>query len=179
MTEPLLVVVTGPPASGKSSIARELAEELRIPFLSKDELKERLYEEVGSGDEVEAAIERSATAILYSVARSNLKVGVSVLVESNFDRDSDTAPLRALDARIVQVHCGGDTEALVRHFAERSASGDRHPGHDDDPGDAGDLRRKIEAGLWDPLDLPGELIRVDASRGHVNVESIVSRFVFS
>ena len=91
MKSPLLVVVTGPPASGKSSIARDLAEELEIPFLSKDELKERLYEELGSGDELEEAIERSSTAILYSVARSNLTVGVSVLVESNFDRESDTA----------------------------------------------------------------------------------------
>ncbi|HEU5362522.1 MAG TPA: AAA family ATPase [Gaiellaceae bacterium] len=178
MSAPLLVVVTGPPASGKSTIARELAEELHIPFLSKDELKERLYEEIGSGDELEDAIERSATAILYSVARSNLKVGVSVLVESNFDSASDTAPLRELDARIVQVHCGGETDALVRHFAERSASGERHPGHDDDPEDAGELRRKIESGLWDPLDLPGELIRVDASQGHVDVKSIAARSVF-
>lgn len=178
MSEPLLVVVTGPPASGKSTIARELASELRIPFLSKDELKERLYEEIGSGEELESEIERSATAILYSVARSNLTVGVSVLVESNFDRESDTAPLRDLGARIVQVHCGGDTDALVRHFAERSAGGKRHPGHDDDPADAGELRRKIDSGLWDPLDLPGELIRVEASRGQVDVKSIASRSVF-
>jgi predicted kinase len=178
VADPLLVVVTGPPASGKSSIARELAEELAIPFLSKDELKERLYEEIGSGDELEEEIERSATAILYSVARSNLKVGVSVLVESNFDRESDPAPLRELGARIVQVHCGGDPDELVRHFAQRAARGDRHPGHDDEPGDAEELRRKIESGLWDPLDLPGELIRLDASQGHVDVKSIASRSVF-
>jgi predicted kinase len=179
VSQPLLVVVTGPPASGKSSIARELAEELRIPFLSKDELKERLYEELGSGDDVEEAIERSATAILYSVARSNLRVGVSVLVESNFDSGSDTGALRELDARIVQVHCGGETDALVRNFAERSASGRRHPGHDDGPEDADELRRKIESGVWEPLDLPGELIRVDASAGRVDVASIASRSVFS
>jgi predicted kinase len=174
-----LVVVTGPPASGKSSIARELAERLRIPFLSKDEIKERLYDELGSGEEREDALERAATAILYSVARSNLKVGVSVLVESNFDRETDTAPLRDLATRIVQVHCGGDPDELARHFAERSARGDRHPGHDDDPQDAEELRHKIESGHWDPLDLPGELIRVDASRGHVDVASIAGRSVFS
>ena len=42
MSKSLLVVVTGPPASGKSSIARDLASALEIPFISKDELKERL-----------------------------------------------------------------------------------------------------------------------------------------
>ena len=175
MSDPLLVVVTGPPASGKSTIARDLASALDIPFLSKDELKERLYEEIGSGGDVEERIEAAALAILYSVAASNLKVGVDVLVESNFDRDSDTKPLRELPARIVQVHCGGDPGELVERFAERSASGRRHPGHDDDPEDAAEVRRKIESGFWDPLDLPGELIRVE---GGADVESIVSRSVF-
>lgn len=102
-----------------------------------------------------------------------------MLVESNFDRDSDTGPLRALEARIVQVHCGGDTDALVRAFAERSASGGRHPGHDDRPQDAAEVRRKIESGFWDPLDLPGELIRVDTTSRGVDMESIASRTVFS
>jgi predicted kinase len=175
---PLLVVVTGPPASGKSTLARDLAEELAIPFLSKDELKERLYEELGSGDELEDAIERSALAILYSVAASNLDAGISVLLESNFDRDTDTAPLRELGARIVQVHCGGDTDALVDEFAERSASGTRHPGHDDAPSDADEVRRKIEAGFWDPLDLPGELIRVRPTEESPDVTSIAARSVF-
>jgi predicted kinase len=178
MPEPLLVVVTGPPASGKSGLARDLASELGIPFLSKDELKERLYEELGSGDPVEDAIERSALAILYSVAASNLKAGISVLLESNFDTDTDTAPLRALEGRIVQVHCGGDTDALVQEFAERSASGKRHPGHDDEPEDAAEVRRKIEAGFWDPLDLPGDLIRLRPTEEEPDVKSIASRSVF-
>jgi|tagenome__1003787_1003787.scaffolds.fasta_scaffold19845339_2 predicted kinase len=175
MSNTLLVVVTGPPASGKSSLARELASELSIPFISKDELKERLYEEIGSGDEVEDAIERAALAILYSVTASNLAAGVRVLVESNFDADSDARPLRELDARIVQIHCGGDTAELVEKFRERSAAGERHPGHDDDPEDADEVRRKIEAGFWEPLDLPGELIRVDHS---ADARSIASRSVF-
>jgi predicted kinase len=178
VSAPLLVVVTGPPASGKSSLARELARELRLPFLSKDELKERLYEELGSGEDVEDAIERSALAILYSVAAGNLRAGVDVLVESNFDRNSDTAPLRELGARIVQVHCGGDPGRLARTFAERSARGERHPGHGDAPRDAGEVRRKIESGLWEPLELPGELIRVDVSQGSADVASIASRSVF-
>ena len=175
MSKSLLVVVTGPPASGKSSIARDLASALEIPFISKDELKERLYEVLGSGDDVEDTVDTAALAILFSVARSNLDAGVGVLVESNFDADSDTAPFREIDARIVQVHCGGDTDELVRTFAERSASGDRHPGHDDAPEDAADVREKIEAGCWDPLEIPGDVIRVDTTDGKVDVDRLASR----
>ena len=46
---PLLVVVTGPPASGKTSVAEELASRLGVAFLSKDTFKEVLYEHLGSG----------------------------------------------------------------------------------------------------------------------------------
>lgn len=169
MSEALLVVVTGPPASGKSSIARGLAHELRIPFISKDELKERLYEHLGHGEELEQAIERSSLAMLFSLAGSNLDAGVSVLVESNFETTMDTSPFTDLRVQIVQVYCGGDTDELVREFAERSANGERHPGHGDDPSDAEEVRRKVDAGLWNPLDLPGKLISLDMS-GDENID---------
>jgi len=176
---PLLVVVTGPPASGKSSLARDLARELEIPFLAKDEFKERLYEVFGSDDKVEERVERAALAILFSVAASELDAGVSVVVESNFDAESDVEPFRALDGerdlRLVQIHCGGPTDRLVEHFAERAAAGKRHPGHDDDPADADEVRRKLEAGLWEPLDLPGDLIALDVLTKDVDTAELARR----
>ena len=181
MTAPLLlVVVTGPPASGKSRLARDLATDLEIPFLSKDELKERLYEVFGSGDAVEERVERAARAILFSVTGSELTAGVSVLVESNFDADSDVEPLRRLGeehaaVRLVQVHCGGPADRIVEGFAERSGSGSRHPGHDDSPEDADEVRRKLEAGLWDPLELPGELIALDAVTAEVDRQDLATQ----
>jgi predicted kinase len=173
--ESAIVIVTGPPASGKSSLARGLAGELEMPFLSKDEFKERLYEVFGSGEAIERQIERAADSILFSVAQSNLNAGVDILLESNFDTRSDRKPLLELEGRIVQVHCGGDTDTLVEQFAERSASGKRHPGHEDHPSDADEVRRKLEAGHWDPLDLPGELIRLDLTSNDADVAQIAER----
>jgi predicted kinase len=175
------MVVTGPPASGKSRVARALARELEIPFLSKDEFKERLYEVFGAGDELEERIERAALAILFSVTGSELAAGVSVMVESNFDARSDVAPFARLrreqepEPRLVQIHCGGPIDTLVEGFAERSQTGSRHPGHEDDPGDADEVRRKLEAGLWDPLDLPGELVDVDVVTDDVDIGELAAR----
>lgn len=162
---PLLLVVSGPPASGKTTIAVELAERLQIPFVSKDTFKERLYEVFGSGDELEGQIERAALALLYSVAAAQLDAGVSVMAESNFDRESDLAPLRRLReehrARLVQVHCIRRRERLLERFVGRIEEGDRHPGHGDEPDDVHEVEQQLDAGVWDPLDLPGELLRVD------------------
>ena len=163
---PLLLVVTGPPASGKTSAARALAEELGLAIVSKDALKETLYETIGSGEALEERLDAAALALLFAVAGMQLDAGVSVLAESNFDAGADTAPFRRLcadrDVRLVQVHIGGDPDALADGFAARARAGDRHPGHGDEPGDAGELRAMIAAGRWRPLDLPGELVRLEA-----------------
>lgn len=168
-------MVTGPPASGKTSVAEELAQRLKVPFASKDTFKEAMYETLGSGDEVEDRLDAAALAILFRVVEAHLDAGVSVTAESNFDADSDTEPFRRLAARdvqVVQIHVGGETEALVETFVQRAASGERHPGHGDDPGDAEELRAKLDAGLWDPLDLPGLLVRADMAEDE---EAIVER----
>jgi predicted kinase len=162
---PTLIVVTGPPASGKTSVAEALAEGLELAVLSKDTFKEVLYEQLGSDDALEEAIERSAVALLFAVAGMQLDAAVSVLVESNFDNRFDVGHFRRLvdehDVRLVQVHMSGDTERLVEKFAKRAASQKRHPGHGDEPSDANELRDKIESGLWNALDLPGDLVEAD------------------
>jgi predicted kinase len=145
-------------------VAEELARRLKVPFASKDTFKEAMYETLGSGDELEEKIDAAAIAILFRVVDAHLDAGVSVTAESNFDVHSDVEPFRRIAERevdVVQVHIGGDVDALVEKFAGRAASGDRHPGHGDDPSDADELREKLEAGLWEPLDVPGLLVRAD------------------
>jgi predicted kinase len=161
---PRLIVVTGPPASGKSGLARDLARRLAIPILEKDTLKERLYEVLGHGEELEPKLEEAALALLFSVVESQLRAGTTVLVESNFDARHAEA-FRRLHREyphdLVQVHCAKPPHEVERSFAERSASGRRHPGHGDEPEDAAEVRRDVEAGRYDPLEVPGELLRVD------------------
>lgn len=39
-----VVLITGPPASGKTTLARNLAERLNLPVLAKDRIKETLFD---------------------------------------------------------------------------------------------------------------------------------------
>ena len=176
---PLLVVVTGAPASGKTTIAEELARRLRIPLVSKDTFKERLYETLGSEDELEARIERAALALLYSVAAAQLEAGVSVVVESDFDANADPEPLRRMaaghDARLVQVACRRERGRLVERFVGRIEEGKRHPGHGDEPEDVHEVEAKLDAGSWNPLDLPGELIEVDKDAESFSHDHLAAR----
>ena len=173
---PRLIIVTGPPATGKTGLARDLARRLAIPILEKDTLKERLYDVLGHGEELEQRIEDAALALLFSVVESQLRAGTTVVAESNFDGRHAEAFRRLHDEYphdLVQVHCAKPAHEVARSFAERSASGRRHPGHGDRPEHADDVRRDVETGRYDPLDVPGELIRVDPA--DVDLDELAAR----
>ena len=74
---------------------------------------------------------------------------------------------------LVQVHCAKPADEVAQSFAERSASGRRHPGHGDWPEHAEEVRRDVVAGRYDPLELPGELLRVDPA--DVDLDELAAR----
>src|SRR5581483_9605379 len=92
---PLLALVTGAPGSGKTTLARRLASELRLPLLAKDDIKETLYDQLGAPDQ--AASQRlglAALTLLRQTAERLLAAGVSVLIEANYQRGRAEPDLR-------------------------------------------------------------------------------------
>jgi dephospho-CoA kinase len=48
MNKPLLVIITGRPASGKTTLSRLLSREIKCPLFSRDEFKEGFVNTVGA-----------------------------------------------------------------------------------------------------------------------------------
>lgn len=165
---PLLVLVTGPPASGKSTLAKPLAEALRLPLVARDELKETLFGELGTGDvEWTRRLGRASFALLGVVARRLLEAGQGAVLEANFFRGASEAGIEELPPhRLVQVHCAALPEIVMARYARRP----RHPGHLD-ADRAEEVAARLRDRTHDPLDLPGAVISVDTSEG-VDVEAL-------
>ncbi len=165
---PLLVVVTGAPGAGKTTVARALAAELRLPLLAKDDVKEALFDALGTGDrEWSRRLGRATYDVLFLVARRLLEAGASCVLESNF---SNPEPLRALPpARVVQILCVAPPDLVLERYTARA----RHPGHLD-ADIVEELRERLAAGEWRPLDLDGDLIELDTSEP-VDVPALAAR----
>jgi predicted kinase len=120
------VVVSGPPGSGKSTVASIVARALGLPLLAKDTIKETLFDTVGAPD-VEASRRLGAVAvgILLAIARDN---GCGVL-DSTWRAHLAVDDLRALPAPVVEVFCACSPALARSRYAARG--GDRHPGHFD------------------------------------------------
>jgi predicted kinase len=165
---PSLVIISGAPGSGKTTLARRLAFDLRLPLLSKDELKEALADAIGAPEDVPASmwLGAGAYAVLYLVAQQLLESRTGLIIESNFRRgvsETELQPLLAWSDPGL-IHCTAAPGVVQRRYAERHDRGVRHPAHlDADRAVA--LADDLAAGRFEPLDLPIPTQSVDTTDG--------------
>lgn len=127
------ILIAGMPATGKTTFAQKLALELGVPRLSKDAIKESLYDTLGFRSRAEKVrLGEAAYRVQLDMAESLLRSGLSVVLENNFE-DVSLPPLKALLARRacmpVTVLFDGDPAVVYRRFVLRDQSPERHRGH--------------------------------------------------
>lgn len=170
MDEGVLVVVAGIPASGKTTLATALAARLDWPLLSKDVIKEALFDSLGTGDlEWSRRLGRAGHVVMYALAASI----TTVIVEAHFQRGVAEPELLALDRRMVQVYCRCPIELAAERYRRRIDDPDRHAGHlREHQGDQVTERWMTDTPT--PLDLPDAgLIEVDTS-GPVDTAAVAT-----
>jgi predicted kinase len=162
------IVVTGLPASGKSTVGELLHRELGLPLLDKDTILESLYDTLGSPDRDERSrLSRASDEILLALAATSES---AVLV--NWWREDVASRLRRLGSPLIEVFCDCPFETAVARFEAR----ERHPGHHDSartPAEVETAASQLRATWRGPLDL-GPLVRVDTSNG-LDALGVVSR----
>lgn len=127
------ILVTGIPAAGKSTMAKEIGKQLNIPVISKDSIKEILFDTVGFKCRSEkVALGVGAMEIMYYCAEQLMQTGAPFVLENNFENSSKEGLEKILvkyQYTPITVVMTGDYRVIYERFLERNQSPERHRGH--------------------------------------------------
>ncbi len=127
------ILVTGMPAAGKSTMAKAISERLKLPVISRDAIKELLFDHVGFQSRAEKVnLGIAGTEIMYYVAGQLMKAGQPFILENNFEYSSEHGIKKLLEqyrCPALTITLTGDYKVIYQRFVKRESSPDRHRGH--------------------------------------------------
>jgi predicted kinase len=180
VVQPTIIIITGRPAAGKSTLAKWLSQELKLPLVSKDSIREELFNRLGWKDRKWAQeLSRASVDMMFYFARAELEVGHSIIMDNSFYPPASNPRFQALkeqcSAESIQIVCDSDRETLFQRFKARADSGTRHPGHGDH-----DLLEELYVNLADNsspiLEIGGSVIEIDTTDfAKVNYQEILKQ----
>lgn len=164
----LLVIVSGPAATGKTTLAKRLGEMKSLPTICKDDIKESLFNTLGyeTPQKVEQ-LEVATYDLLFYMARTILKSNGSLIIESDVTPDLNEDRVNKLREefgfRILQIACRTEGKTLVKRFKDRMST--QHPGHYEAYywEQSEEFRNSLHQGFGRTLDVESEVVTVDTT----------------
>ena len=114
-------------------MAEVMSERLKLPVISKDTIKERLFDNVGFQSRAEKVkLGIASMEIMYYAAGQLMKAGQPFILENNFEYSSEQGIKSLLEKyqySVLTITLTGDYKVIYQRFLERESSPDRHRGH--------------------------------------------------
>jgi Glycerophosphoryl diester phosphodiesterase len=148
MSQKRVIIVSGIPAAGKSSYGERISKKTNLPFISKDNIKEKFLEVVHRDilekeiinpndfdEETRKKIQLYGPAaynVLFHISENLMKTNMSFVMEANFTPRYEgelNALLEKYGYEALNISFCGDMEILHKRFCKRDVSVERHPAH--------------------------------------------------
>jgi predicted kinase len=167
MNKPLLIVVTGSPASGKTTLAHILAEKINCPVLSRDELKEGYINTLNlTHNQLNNSVDLHVYDTFFEAIDLLISKGISIIIEAAF-RDKLWRP-KLLDllnkAEIKIIICQANFDLIKTRFNSRLLN---NPGREKFHGDQSlSLSKEKFIALtenYQPINIDAPTLQVDTT----------------
>ena len=162
MDFPYFIVISGAPATGKTTLGYKLKEYYNLPFIYKDFIKESLFDTLGIIDsEWSGKLGKASMVLIYKLLEQNLSAKKSILFESAFFGKQESERIRVIiekyGAYPIEIHCSGTKEKIIERFMRREKSVERHKGHHR-KNVLPDLEKRLDTNLYSSLGLNSKII---------------------
>ena len=167
-TDPLLILTTGLPCTGKTTFSTRLSKDLNLPLISKDDIKELLFDSLGTNDRAwSMRLGSTAFDFLYWSIGKYLSAGHSLIIDVDFSNpqiatERLTKLCQEISFTTLTINLVAEGNALFERFKNRSLGGGRHPGHVDHT-NFDEFKPVLLAGRREALILPGKTIEIDTT----------------
>jgi predicted kinase len=176
---PVLVVVSGPAGSGKTTLAHEIARTIGCPAICRDEIKEGMVHNgpnfvAARGDE----LTMRTLPVFFGVLDLLIRAGVTTVAEAAFQDRVWRPRLEPFDgvARIRIVHAVVAADVAFQRILRRKAQNPLRRAHADPA--YGDAARQAEAhNGFDRVSIDAPWIEVDTTEGYRPALSDIGAFV--
>lgn len=168
ISPPMLIVVAGPPGSGKTTLAHKIAAEVGCPAICRDEIKEGMAHTAvgfiaGRGDELTIR----TLPVFFGTLDLLIRAGVTTVAEAAFqDRiwRLGLEPLVSV-AELRIVHCTVSADLAFRRSLRRRSHNPLRSAHaDPDPSDKSEWTRRHAD--FERLALDAPWMEVDTTTGY-------------
>ncbi|HUI58733.1 MAG TPA: AAA family ATPase [Steroidobacteraceae bacterium] len=171
MSDSRLIIVTGLPGTGKSTLARTLARHFHLPLLAKDSIKEPLMQALAAHVVPSRQLSDAAFAVVFSCLREVLTGGRGALLEGNFRSGEHESAIQAAlpepSMAIAQVLCRVPESQRQSRLTLRHSDASRHSGHRH----ADEAERPPVCDSF--LNLPGKRLVLDTGAAVESVEHVL------
>ena len=113
-------------------MAEAIAEQMKLPVISKDAIKEFLFDHVGFQSRAEKVnLGIASMKIMYYIAGQLMKAGQPFVLENNFESSECEIKtlLKKYQYSALTITLTGDHKVIYQRFLERDLSPERHRGH--------------------------------------------------
>lgn len=157
---PYFIIISGPPATGKTSLGFKLKEHYKIPFIYKDSIKETLYDSLGNIENNHTLnLGNASMVLLYKILEEQLSTENSIILESAFLISIEYKRIKKVidkyNAVPIEIYCTGSKKVILERFTARQKGFTRHNVHKDqyNRNIIQDLRERLNNGSYGYLGL--------------------------
>ncbi len=181
MNKPLLIVVTGSAASGKTTIAHILSNKICCPLLSRDEFKEGYLNTLGvNHNQLDNSVDWNIYDTFFEAINLLISRGISIIIEAAFQDKLWRPKLLPLleKTEIKIIICRTNPDLIKSRFTKRfSDNPNREKFHGDKSISLSKERLAILTEVYEPVNIDAPTLCVDTTDNYKPSIEEITKFI--